>query len=77
MCVCVYASTLHAVGGLNQKFAVNTKPGMLLPVATSHGLNNTFQLATIEQVERVHAVGKLIPAIEHPFIVADGAVMPV
>jgi hypothetical protein len=68
---------LHAVGALVQEYAINTKPGMLLPVATSHGLNSTFQLATIEQLERVHAIGKLIPAIEHPFIVADGAVMPV
>lgn len=75
--MCVRASTLHAVGGYIQVFALNTKPGMLLPVATSHSLNSTFQLATIEQVERVHAIGKFIPAIEHPFILADGAVMPV
>lgn len=65
-----------AVGKLTYKFARDIRPGDLLPVATSRDLKATFKSATVESVELLTAVGRYIPAVEMPFILADGVVAP-
>ena len=72
----VCSSGCTAVGELIYKYAKDIAPGELLPVATSRDLQTNFKLAVVEGVQHRAAVGKYLPAIEMPFILADGVVAP-
>jgi hypothetical protein len=64
------------VGDFKHELAGKIKPGDILVVATGRDLDATFNTAVVEKVERLTAPGKYIPAIEMPYILADGVVAP-
>jgi hypothetical protein len=64
------------VGDFKHELAGKVKPGDLLAVATGDTLDATFTRAVVEKVEYLSAPGKYIPAIEMPYILADGVVAP-
>lgn len=55
---------------------MRTKPGQLLAMPASSELNATFKLGVVEGVEVIEGMGKYVPAVEHPFVWADGLVQP-
>lgn len=59
-----------------QDIANNVRSGQLIPVPTSTNFNTTYMPAIVECVEKVVARGKYIPAVEHPYLLADGLVHP-
>lgn len=70
-----------AVGASVSDVAINVKAGQLMPMhmpPTSPDLtaSATFKLGVVERAEVVQAHGKFIPAVEHPWIWADGIVQP-
>lgn len=72
MCLCVSL----AVGPAQVDLAMNAQPGQALVVPTSNSNTTGYAAGIIQSVEQLTAMGKYQPAIEHPFILVDGAVMP-
>lgn len=64
------------MGTFVNEVASKVKPGQLTPMPTSQHINATFKIGVIESVEYVTAKGKMIPAIEFPFLHADGIAQP-
>ena len=53
--------------------AKDVQVGDHLPIAGSDG---DMAAAVVQSVEFLRATGKYLPALQHPFVLVDGAVMP-